>query len=186
MKSRANKQAKDPMVGVSSCKSWIIIKSSFNPLPNHLPRWIECNAHLMHIGVQFGFMRTLKRDWMRIAVSMWTALNTCMFLSMHFHSLFQCWSGSLAKKQLLLSSRAHHNCSKNRLLSEAWAYSTGSTSTGWECWHSSHRKVFHKWCLTTCEYGEIKEKQREVMYLCSFCHHNVAELPSIGCDHCLK
>ena len=34
--------------------------------------------------------------------------------------------------------------------------------------------------------GDLRMTEGRVMYLCSSCHHNVAELPSIGCDHCLK
>ena len=149
--------------------------------------WTHCafDTHRSPIRIHVNAETGLDAHSMCIAVPMWMALklhNTCMFLSMHFHPLFQCWSGSLAKKQVLLSSRTHHNCSKNRLLSEAWACSTGST--GWECWHSSHQKVFHNDARLLVN-GVVKEKQRSRV-LVQFLSPQVAELPSIGCDHCLK
>ena len=69
--SQANEQPKDLMACVTSLKSWIIIQSGLNPLPYHLPRWIECNAHSMRIGFQVGFMWMLKPDWMHIQCASW-------------------------------------------------------------------------------------------------------------------
>ena len=69
MKSQANVQAKDLMVGVTSHKSWIIIWSSFNPFPIHLLRWIGLNAHWMRIGFQVDSCERNKLDWMHIRCS---------------------------------------------------------------------------------------------------------------------
>ena len=91
--SQANEQPKDLAVGVTSLKSWIIIQSCLNLLPNHLPRWIERNAHSVRIGFQVGFMWTLKPDWIHIQCALrcsceWPLRHTC--LCTHLVNLYAC------------------------------------------------------------------------------------------------